>query len=189
MTDTAQRSTRLADAAIETLAESGMRGLTHRAVDRMAALPEGSCSNRFRTRRALLDATVQRLAELDAADVTSTVLDSADLDGVASVLAEVSHRWLTRDRTRMIARYELALEATRRPEIREALNAGGARFRAMATALYERLGVSDPATRAQAFVGCFDGLIFDHVAGAGAREPDIDHLRETFRGLLRGFAA
>jgi DNA-binding transcriptional regulator YbjK len=41
----------IADAAISTLARDGMRGLTHRAVDRTAGLPEGSASYYFRTRR------------------------------------------------------------------------------------------------------------------------------------------
>ena len=51
----------IADAAISTLARDGMRGLTHRAVDRTAGLPEGSASYYFRTRQALLQATVERL--------------------------------------------------------------------------------------------------------------------------------
>src|SRR6266702_3933391 len=63
------RQTDIADAAIATLARDGMRGLTHRAVDRAAGLPEGSVSYYFRTRQALLQATAERLAELDAAEV------------------------------------------------------------------------------------------------------------------------
>jgi hypothetical protein len=42
----------IADTAISTLARDGMRGLTHRAVDRAAGLPEGSASYHFRTRQA-----------------------------------------------------------------------------------------------------------------------------------------
>jgi DNA-binding transcriptional regulator YbjK len=59
----------IADAAISTLARDGMRGLTHRAVDRAAGLPEGSASYYFRTRQALLQATVERLAELTSTDL------------------------------------------------------------------------------------------------------------------------
>ena len=68
----------IADAAISTLARDGMRGLTHRAVDRAAGLPEGSASYYFRTRQALLQATVERLAELTSTDMLSSaaVLDS-----------------------------------------------------------------------------------------------------------------
>ena len=63
------RRAEIADAAISTLARDGMRGLTHRAVDRAAGLPEGSASYYFRTRQALLQATVERLAELDSTDM------------------------------------------------------------------------------------------------------------------------
>ena len=55
------RRAEIADTAITTLARDGMRGLTHRAVDRAAGLPEGSASYYFRTRQALLKATVERL--------------------------------------------------------------------------------------------------------------------------------
>src|SRR5512133_616737 len=86
------RRAEIADAAISTLARDGMRGLTHRAVDRTAGLPEGSASYYFRTRQALLQATVERLAELTSADILasaalmdspvaeSTVVDSAVVD-------------------------------------------------------------------------------------------------------------
>lgn len=51
------------------MAEAGLRGLTHRAVDGAAVLPAGSTSYYFRTRTALIAACYQRLAELDLADV------------------------------------------------------------------------------------------------------------------------
>ncbi len=38
----APRHERIADAALNLLAERGMRGLTHRAVDEAAGLPQGS---------------------------------------------------------------------------------------------------------------------------------------------------
>ena len=62
----------IADAAISTLARDGMRGLTHRAVDRTAGLPEGSASYYFRTRQALLQAAVERLAELTTTDMLAS---------------------------------------------------------------------------------------------------------------------
>ena len=46
----------LVDAAIEVVAAHGLRGLTHRAVDREAGLPEGSCSAYLRTRHAMISA-------------------------------------------------------------------------------------------------------------------------------------
>ena len=41
-------------AAVRVLATGGLRGLTHRAVDSEAGLPQGSCSAYMRTRLALL---------------------------------------------------------------------------------------------------------------------------------------
>ncbi|MGW3465775.1 TetR family transcriptional regulator, partial [Streptomyces olivaceoviridis] len=63
------RRTLLADTAITVLADSGMRGLTHRAVDRAAQLPPGTTSAYYRTRQALLTALVRRLVVLDQAEL------------------------------------------------------------------------------------------------------------------------
>jgi DNA-binding transcriptional regulator YbjK len=186
------RRERLADAAIDTLAREGLRGLTHRAVDRAAGVPEGSCSYYFRTRQALLAATVDRLAELDAADIAALPAPP-DPDGIGAAdavetLARMVERWVTTGRFQMLARYELALEATRRSELRATLVAAGARFRAIAERLLTALGAAEPARQAPIFVACLDGLIFDHLAGAGALELTPDELRAALADLLRAFA-
>ncbi|WP_196054710.1 TetR/AcrR family transcriptional regulator [Nocardia aurantiaca] len=185
MTDNADRRIRLADAAIDTLAEAGMRGLTHRAVDQAAGLPEGSCSNHFRTRESLLEAAVDRLADRDAIELALRPPDATDPDEVARLLTDLVTKWTTVDRTRMLARYELALESTRRPKLRRALRDSGLRFRAMAADLLAGLGADEPQVRAHAFIACLDGLIFDRLAGAG--EPDTQQIYEALRILLRGY--
>ncbi|MFC6576320.1 hypothetical protein ACFQBS_06085 [Planomonospora parontospora] len=60
-----QRAELVAETAITLLAERGMRGLTHRAVDEAAGLPPGSTSNLARTRSALLELALARLTELE----------------------------------------------------------------------------------------------------------------------------
>lgn len=182
------RRAEIADAAIATLGRSGMRGLTHRAVDRAAGLPEGSASYYFRTRQALLRATVERLAELDSTDLLpSTGLATPtgpDLDTVADASAAVIERWLTTGRERQLARYELALEATRRPELRQALVTAGAAIRATVASQFAAAGVRHPDQRAADFVAFLDGLLFDQIAGAGARELTGADLRTAIRALL-----
>ena len=74
-TDRRDRRALLADAAIDLLAEEGMRALTHRAVDTRAALPLGTTSAYFRTRQALLTAIVKRLSDLDREDLRRRGLD------------------------------------------------------------------------------------------------------------------
>ena len=63
------RRRQLVEAALHVVAEHGLRGLTHRAVDRRAGLPEGSCSAYLRTRRALQGALTEHVAGTLAADV------------------------------------------------------------------------------------------------------------------------
>jgi DNA-binding transcriptional regulator YbjK len=182
------RRAEIADAAITTLAREGMRGLTHRAVDRAAGLPEGSASYYFRTRQALLQATVERLAELDSTDVLPStslpVLSGQELDTFAAAAAAIIEGWLTTGRERQLARYELALEATRRPELREALVASGAAIRAMVTSQFAAAGIRQPAQRAADFVAFLDGLVFDQLAGAGARDLTSADLGAAIRALL-----
>lgn len=189
MTTATNRRQHLADAAITTLARDGMRGLTHRAVDEAACLPEGSTSYYFRTRQALLHAAVERLAEVDTAELRGRPVLSggADLDDVADALAGLIEQWVTTGRDRMLARYELALEANRRPELHEVLIAEGARLRALAEAMLAAAGAPQPARQAPLLVAYLDGLVFDHLAGAGALTLTGDELRAAVGGLLRAF--
>lgn len=175
------REALITDAAIATLAAEGMRGLTHRAVDRAAGLPQGSTSYYFRTRAALLNATVDRLAQVDTADLPPP---TADLDTFVRTLAARLHQWATRDRTRQLARYELTLEATRRPELRRALAAGDAAVRALVADQLAALGVATPGASAHVLVACIDGLLLDQTLGAGERGLEIAELETIMRRLI-----
>ena len=182
------RRTEIADAAISTLARDGMRGLTHRAVDRAAGLPDGSVSYYFRTRRALLQATLERLVELDITDMLASpgipAQPGRGLDAFADTTAIAVESWLTAGRERQLARYELTLEATRRPELRHALVAAGAEIRAMVARQFAAAGVRQPDQRAADFVAFLDGLVFDQTAGAGARNLTRTDLRAAIGALL-----
>jgi DNA-binding transcriptional regulator YbjK len=189
MTEEPDRRERLADAAITTLARKGMRGLTHRAVDQAAGVPEGSTSYYFRTRQALLQAAVERLAELDTAEFAAVPAPPDDLDiaGLADAVAGVVEHWLTAGRDRMLARYELALEANRRPELREVYDTVGAHYRTLAAAILGAAGAAEPDRKAPLLVACLDGLIFDRLAGAGGPALGRAELADTLRGLVEAF--
>ena len=53
MSSASPRRRQLLDAALHVIADEGLRGLTHRAVDRRAGLPEGTCSAFFAAGRGL----------------------------------------------------------------------------------------------------------------------------------------
>ncbi|MER7660454.1 MULTISPECIES: TetR family transcriptional regulator [unclassified Streptomyces] len=182
------RADLIADAALGLLAARGMRGLTHRAVDEAAGLPQGSTSNHARTRQALLEAAVRRLADREAAVLTPGELPAGDSgEGLADALALALQRYLTRHRELLVARYELALEATRRPELRAYYDAAGSRFRNMLNALMTAAGSPEPERHALSLVAWCEGLMFACAVGSyHAAVPDRAELRAGFTELLRG---
>ncbi|MEU7428316.1 TetR family transcriptional regulator [Streptomyces sp. NPDC040750] len=186
MAPTTLRRQSLADAAISTLARSGLRGLTHRAVDQSAGVPAGSCSYYFRTRQELLRATVERLAELDIAEIEErpALVGPADVDRLAEATASLVEHWTTAGRERMLARYELALEAPRRPELQAALHTAGGRHRAIAENLLTAAGAPDPAAHANAFVAFLDGILFNQLTAAAPHRLTSEQLRRSLLALL-----
>ncbi|MEV7795232.1 TetR/AcrR family transcriptional regulator [Streptomyces sp. NPDC087512] len=185
----AARADLVADAALALLAERGTRGLTHRAVDEAAGLPQGSTSNVARTRQALLELAVRRLAEREARVLALHEMPDPreGLDSLVDALALATHRALTRHRALTLARYELALEATRRPELRAHFDAAGARFREQLGALVTAMGSADPARHVLSLVAWADGLMFSCVAGSfGAEVPSLAEVRTGLRELVGG---
>ncbi|MET8865095.1 TetR/AcrR family transcriptional regulator [Nonomuraea sp. NPDC004580] len=183
-----KRSDVVADTAIALLAERGMRGLTHRAVDEAAGLPPGSTSNLARTRAALLELTLARLTEREAEALSGAYEGDHegghDPERLPARLAEALHIQLS-DSARTLARYELALEATRRPELRAIYDRAGRRFRDPAVAMLAALGSRDPVRHGRAMVAFAEGLLFDAIAGAGA-VPTREELEQLVRELLAG---
>ncbi|MPZ84156.1 MAG: TetR family transcriptional regulator [Actinophytocola sp.] len=180
------RRTLIADATIVTIAREGMRGLTHRAVDRTTGLPEGSTSYYFRTRESLLFAALARMAELDTADIGDlpNLGGLADLDELTTLVTAVVQRWLTVGRERTLARYELTLEATRRPELHAKMVEYGSGFRVMAELMLTAAGASEPRRRGHALVAYLDGLMYHQLAGVGAGDLSDADLWAACRDML-----
>ena len=200
----------MADAAIAVLADHGGRGLTHRAVDQAAGLPPGTTSNYARTREALLTLALTRIAELDATEGAAGLYGSeisgsgvsgsgvsrggmsrsgVSGSGLAEGLAWMLHRMITDDgmRRRVRARFELALEANRRPELRAAYDEMGQRFRAEAARLLAASGSAEPGRDAWTLIAWLEGTAFYALAGAGTTAaPPLDVLRDQLARLLAG---
>ncbi|MFI0221373.1 TetR/AcrR family transcriptional regulator [Streptomyces lydicus] len=210
----ASRPQLIADSALRLLAERGMRGLTHRAVDEAAGLPQGSTSNLARTRAALLEAAVGRLAEREAAVLTPEELPrpqhdrpsgaeagagaasgagaaaaagGAEVPALAEALSLALHRYLTHHRELLLARYELALEATRRPALREVYDRAGRAFREPVVAMLAAAGSAAPERHALSVVAWCDGVLFSCTAGQfHAAVPTRAALRTSCAELLAG---
>ncbi|MFB7359102.1 TetR/AcrR family transcriptional regulator [Streptomyces gardneri] len=195
----ASRAERIGDAALDLLVERGMRGLTHRAVDERAGLPQGSTSNHARTRQALLETAVRRQVHWEARVLTPDELPGGgpeagrgddgppSADVLVDALALALHRYLTDHRALLVSRYELALEATRRPELRAFFDAAGSAFRDPLVAMMTAAGSPAPERHALSLVAWCEGLMFSCAAGSfHAAVPTLAELRTGFDELLRG---
>ena len=170
------------------LAESGTRGLTHRAVDRAAAVPAGTTANYFRTRDDLLGAlgervfvriapTPERLAELAAR--------APDVDLATDYVRYIVER-TTAAPDLMRALFELRLEGTRRPGLaailRETLTTGFA----FDVAYNSSAGLPGGAFEIALLHYALDGLLFDVLTtsiDAGFATDDV--VRELVHRILR----
>jgi DNA-binding transcriptional regulator YbjK len=115
-----QRRDQLTDAAIEIVAADGLHGLSHRSVDERAKVPPGTTSNYFRSREALVAATIQRIVDLHFALIAD--LRAERQGSVTDLLGDVVDRALTTFPQRYLALFELALESTRKPDLRPELD-------------------------------------------------------------------
>lgn len=116
---TSPRMVQLLDAGVAVVAAHGLRGLTHRAVDREAGLPEGSCSAYLRTRGALLAALTAHVSAQLAGDVAELADALATTPGdhgrARREVSALFEKWL--QGPELLARFELGLEATRDPAL------------------------------------------------------------------------
>jgi DNA-binding transcriptional regulator YbjK len=163
MPELSPRRRQLLDAALHVIADEGLRGLTHRAVDRRAGLPEGTCSAYLRTRHALQAALTEYVADALLADVdrlaarlrgASSPDDGAGVDAALDLFL----RWLDQ-RELLVARLELTMAATRDSELCRLLADHRARLVGLVEELMEAAGKEHSAARAEALVASYDGVL------------------------------
>jgi DNA-binding transcriptional regulator YbjK len=178
----ADRRTEILDGALHMLAERGMRGLTHRAVDAAAGIPQGSTSYYFRSRSALVAGCVERILELDLA-VEGPLVPAvgSDVGALVDVLVDSAVSLVTTQRYRTVARYELSLAAMRDSQLRVTLTRAGDTLRAFAADMLRALGATDAARSTEQLAATLDGLMFT----ALVRGPDDPAaLAAAFRSAL-----
>ncbi len=162
----ATRREALLDAAICVLGDSGMHGLTHRAVDAAAGLPAGSASNHFRTRDALLNAVVDRFAARERAnweDIATQVCPMTPQE-LARALAMFALEATGPQQRLTRARYAILVEASIHPPLRAQLLATGSRVNAWFTNWMRIAGSADPERDAPIIMNHWTGLVLHQLA-------------------------
>lgn len=178
---TTNRRQLLADAAISLIAGSGLRALTHRAVDTAAGVPSGTTSYHFRTRRELLRGVLIRIAEVNADRLAglpgppTDTLDApvsrqdrlAEAGQLADRVAAFIDGQIGERRDGTLARMACEIEVASDPDLREILHAGSI-FRPLAIGAVTRLGAVDPPRQADGLIALIDGLQYDRLVGVGS---------------------
>ncbi|MGW6622731.1 TetR/AcrR family transcriptional regulator [Nocardia sp. NPDC055002] len=198
------RRAQIVAGAIELIATRGIRALTHRALDNQLALPAGSTSYYFRTRRALIEAVADGITTRSRADFVAAQYESTphpeDLTQVAREESasppmdpvQVAHdiaTWLDQlllhRRNALIARHALIIEVLSDPELHARL-AGSLFSLDRATDLFIALGAAEPREWAHDFLALLEGLVFDRFAGLRAGSAGtVDQLARPLADFLR----
>ena len=179
----------MTDAAIALLAEAGVHGVTHRAVEQRAGLPTGTASNYFRSRETLLVATAERVVALHHADMRAAQ-DGAPTRGatgerVADLLAGSLLAAATTHRARYLAIFELRLESLRRPALADAI-AGLVEASVAVTARHHAaLALAIPPAAVRGLIGLYGGVLFALVTSPPG-EVTAEAARVAAEAVVRG---
>ena len=184
-----ERRSVILDGVIDLLATRGMDGVTHRAVDAIAGLPQGSTTYYFPKKTALLVAAAAHLEALLGKDCDALQVEFAEraaAQGVAAAVDYVGHEvvaYADGARHLFLARIELTMASARQ----EALAGIGDRLTAAARrpiAFFLKL-ISDGKgdMPIETCAGLIDGITLMHVTGQGPK-PTADQIKAVFSAVL-----
>jgi DNA-binding transcriptional regulator YbjK len=182
-----ERRAQIVDAAIGILADVGVGGLTHRQVDDRTGLPAGTTSNYFRTRQALLEATAARTVDLhwQRVEALRAAIGSLTRDGVKALLTKMISEPAEQTRRYTLARFELFMEGTRRPELRPFLTELQTAAVKSATLIFEAAGFTPEPQQMEELSRLLNGYVFSNLTISGAPDDPaglVDRLLCAFFG-------
>ncbi len=175
------RQLTLLAAAVRVVASGGLRGLTHRAVDAEAGLPQGTCSAYMRTRLILLTwltAYVTQFFTRDTAELARQIEEHAHQEGYAErETATMLESWLLEPEL-LLVRMELSLEGTRQPEIARIGREQSEQLALVVARALDTTGRGAEPARARTLIAAVDGLLLHAL-----REPAEDRAAYLRAGL------
>ena len=165
-----QRRRRILQAALAVIGSEGIGAVTHRSVAEVAQVPLGSLTYYFESkedllREALLLFVAEETARLRALG-ESLGSERLTPEEIAERFAEA----LVGTDPDQVAQFELYLEASRNPALREPAAACFAAYEEVCVIALRAAGVADGARFAPLFVGLADGLNLRRVAAPGPHD-------------------
>jgi AcrR family transcriptional regulator len=169
-----------------TVARSGFRGLTYRALAEEAGVTYGLISYHFGSREALIE-DAARLAVDEAISKSQLVPESGKVEDFASGLP----RLLREDRDAQAFQYDLVSEALRNEKLQEPVAELYRRYVSAVEEALREFGVADDPALARVVFAALDGLtlqqfIFDDEA---ATDVAVGRLQELIREIAEARGA
>lgn len=192
-----ERRSALADTAITVLAERGLKGLTHRAVDTAAGEPAGTTSRYFRTREALLQGVAEQCAGRLAGQLENAAIDNIGTLSMEELLDRLTllvDQGMTANRARTLAMMELFLEGTRSAEVRPLLAAALDTVLPVLRALLEAAGLRPTGRDVASLYSTINGVVLTlltHSTEALGLSPETttdQFVRDALRAELAAIA-
>jgi TetR/AcrR family transcriptional regulator, regulator of biofilm formation and stress response len=177
----------LIHAAVGLIAREGLAAVSHRTVARAAGVPLGATTYYFASKTELLREALEVLADFEIRGLEAAAArlaePGADADLVADTLADLCGPQLGLGPK--LARFEIFVEAARRPALRPVVERRTAALTALALSALEAIGCPDPAGRAEPLVAGLDGVLLQELAA----EPDLERLRARLRAMVAAVAS
>jgi len=177
------RKERILDAALRVIGRSGREAVTHRAVAEEAGVPLGSTTYYFDSRDDLLGQALEHVAHKEIerhVELGRELRNATSPRRLADLLLD-QLIFEIEDRDAYVAEYEIWLEASRRPELRETATAWCDAVQLSVAGAMENLGSTNPAADASIVVAAIDGL-GERVLG---REEEPTEAAAEFKPQLR----
>ena len=180
------RRGKILEATLRVIGESGVNGVTHRAVAQEADVALASTTYYFDSKDALVEEALEQMIFRSIEDVRrftscSDTIEQAELIdrivGFADAQINDPLAFLT-------AQYELMLEAGRREQLRPLARRWTIAYMDGFSHLVESAGLPEPVVTAEMITNFVEGALLNHVT-----MPGDDFLEERFRPLLTGFVA
>jgi DNA-binding transcriptional regulator YbjK len=156
-----RRHDAILEAALRVIAERGVSAVTHRAVAAEAAVPLSSTTYYFESLDELLEEALLLFVNREAERIG---LLAERLEGLDLSPLETARLFRAELETN-VAQFELYLEASRRPRLREVARRCLELYTAVAESALRASGAPDPASYGRAFVALFDGYSLHRIAG------------------------
>jgi TetR/AcrR family transcriptional regulator, regulator of biofilm formation and stress response len=173
-------------AALELIGERGADAVTHRAVAERAGVPLSATTYWFDSKDELLQETLLMAAREEVERLERVVLDLAprelDVSEWARTLAATLAADLVDDPTKHVAFTELALEASRRPWLREEVARWDAAHLRLAEMGLRATGSAEPELDARLVVASITGLLLAQIVSPrddfeeGVLRPALERL-------------